>query len=254
MRTCGFCGGSGVNKEHVWPDWMRKIILAERGAPGKRFGVEHEQRGHVTRFRSADLETRVGMPCGKCNNGWMRDLEDEVRPFMTGMVHPGQKTLLTAERRRLLARWALKTAMVFEFVREREAHYFTAAERRELMASPAPGFGASVWLGRYWAMRPMHAHQDRKRHESGVVVLYTFTLTAQFFAMQVAARRDTFGRVPVTNLPDGGLIQIWPDRKAGDELLMWPPTLTMGEYGLSALDTRFRNEGLEQVSAELFES
>ena len=25
MRLCGFCRGTGVNKEHVWPDWLRKI-------------------------------------------------------------------------------------------------------------------------------------------------------------------------------------------------------------------------------------
>jgi predicted ATPase len=26
MRSCGFCRGPGVNKEHVWPDWLRKIL------------------------------------------------------------------------------------------------------------------------------------------------------------------------------------------------------------------------------------
>jgi hypothetical protein len=36
MRLCGFCGGMGVNKEHVWPDWLRKIILDSRAMRGQK--------------------------------------------------------------------------------------------------------------------------------------------------------------------------------------------------------------------------
>jgi len=253
-RKCGFCGGPGVNKEHVWPNWIRKIILAERGAPGKRFKVQHEHRGEITEFESAGLETLIGMPCGNCNSGWMSELESAVKPFMSGMVHPGHQTLLDAERRRLLARWATKTAMVFEFFKEKKLHYFTPAARLEFMDSSLPAPDVSVWLGRYWALKPMHALQDRKQDEkSGSVALYTFTMTAQFFAVQVAARRGSSERVPVAALPDGALIKIWPGRFGPDELVAWPPPLTMGEDGLRAVDTRFREGERPDLSGEDFE-
>jgi hypothetical protein len=253
-RTCGFCGGPGVNKEHVWPDWIRKIILAERRAPGKTFEVQHEHRGEVKQFKTASLETLISMPCGKCNSGWMSELENAVKPFMAGMIHPGQKTLLDADRRLLLARWATKTAMVFEFFKEKKLHYFTPAARNEFMSSALPAPDVSVWLGRYWAMKPMHALQDRKQDEkSRCVALYSFTMTAQFFAMQVAARRGPSKRIPVTNLPDGALLKIWPDKFAPRELAHWPPPLTMGEDGLRAVDTRFRDGERRDVSGEDYE-
>ena len=80
-RACGFCGGQDVSKEHLWPEWILKIVRQTRGGERKRFTVEHERHGKTARFRSAKLETKVGMPCEMCNKGWMSELENSVRPF-----------------------------------------------------------------------------------------------------------------------------------------------------------------------------
>ena len=61
------------------------------------------------------MGVRVNAVCKPCNEGWMERLETEVRSFLTPMIRDGSETTLSREQQFTLARWALKTAMVFEF-------------------------------------------------------------------------------------------------------------------------------------------
>ena len=132
MRVCGFCNGPGVNQEHVWPYWLRKVILESRAAGGmKHFHAEIERGGETKKFKSPKLEMKVGMPCESCNHGWMSGLENQVKTFMTQMVYRGDKTLLDPERQTHLMRWILKTAMVYEFT--------SAAAERKYFSDATPG-------------------------------------------------------------------------------------------------------------------
>ena len=97
--NCGFCGQAGVTKEHLWPDWLRKVILDSRASGGqKHFHAEIERGGKASQYKNPSLEQRVGMPCGACNSGWMSALENDVKAFV-----------LAPERQTLLSRWAVKT-------------------------------------------------------------------------------------------------------------------------------------------------
>src|SRR5260221_1851997 len=87
MRVCGFRGDPDVRQEHVWADWLRKVVLDSRAKGGSKiFRAEIERGGKTSSFRKNDLEITVGMPCSRCNNGWMSGLENEVMSFMTDMV------------------------------------------------------------------------------------------------------------------------------------------------------------------------
>ena len=56
MRACGFCGNPDVSQEHVWADWLRKVILASRAEGGaKRFRAEIEREGKTISFQKSDL-------------------------------------------------------------------------------------------------------------------------------------------------------------------------------------------------------
>jgi len=241
--VCGFCGGSGVTKEHVWPDWLRKLILDSRSSIGqKTFTMEVENAARTARFASTTLESTVKMPCAMCNNGWMSALEVDVKTFMAGMVFPGVKTMLTHERQSLLTRWAVKTAMVFEWV-AKPAPYFTADERATFRAFQQIPSNVRVWLGRYDAMQPAHALQHRiglVRENGRISQAYCLTLTANFLAMQVFAYRDpgpSGERIPVTPGPwKEALLRISP---VGADLMIWPPKLTMDNRDLEVLDHRF---------------
>src|SRR5262245_61105223 len=243
-RTCGFCGRPRCSKEHLWPKWVLKIIRDVRGTDAeKEFVVEHEKRGKTIRFRSTNMETKVGMPCEKCNNGWMSALESSVKPFLGEMIRTGDVTFLTEERRQLLATWIVKTAMVYEFFKPDGRFYFSDQDRREFMNYQQPPNDVHVWIAKYDATQPMHGSQDRLTSDGRLVHFYCLTLTANFLAMQIAASREIGARrrVPVSSMPKGSLQRIWPAAATATELVKWPPPVTLGSTALKTLDTRFRN-------------
>jgi hypothetical protein len=112
----------------------------------------------------------------------MSQLENAVKPFTAGMIVPGHLTFLSEERRRLLARWAVKVAMVHEFFKPDDRFYFGDSDRRELMTSPQTRNDIWVWLGKYDATRPMHSVQDRKiDNATQAVRFYCLTLNCELF-------------------------------------------------------------------------
>src|SRR3954454_1504233 len=111
---------------------MRRSILESRATGGQEhFYAEIERGGEeAKRYKNPSLEQRVGMPCGRCNNGWMSALENEVKDFLTPMVFRGDRVLLSPARRVALGRLAIKTAMVYEFTSaSSEGKYFSEMER-----------------------------------------------------------------------------------------------------------------------------
>ena len=140
----------------------------------KQFVVEHERHGKTSRFETSSLATRVGMPCESCNNGWMSELENAVKPFMAQMVFPGDMTFLSEERRRLLSRWAVKVAMVNEFFKPDGRFYFSDSERKEFMSSTHVRNDIYVWLAR----TTPHCRCTRCRSARSTTPQAQFTSTA----------------------------------------------------------------------------
>ena len=243
MRVCGFCGGEGINKEHVWPDWMRKVILESRAAGGmKGFHAEIERGGKTSQFKNPTLEIQVGMPCDTCNRSWMSNLETKASPFMTGMVYRGEKTLLDEERQRTLVRWIVKTAMVYEFTAaSTEAKYFSQAERLAFKDRLEIPQNLWIWLARYDGIRPMHAVQRRAPKSSDIPPrIYSLTFSANLFAIQVFAFRESegdLGQVARATRPER-LLQLWP---APGAWMTWPPDITIDDDALAVLDDRYVN-------------
>jgi hypothetical protein len=155
--------------------------------------VEHE--GH-------EVDITVDCVCDTCNHGWMRKLEGSVSAFLKPMFD-GQPTVLTKSQRFTLARWAAKTAMVFECSYEHSPRTprEVAALVRQSIIPPA----TEVQIGKYdggrvldhfraiWVAKAT-AHEQEPHHHFfttlliGQVVIHVFadpwadwrpTLTAQ---------------------------------------------------------------------------
>ena len=241
MRVCGFCNGPGVNQEHVWPDWLRKVILESRAAGGmKHFHAEIERGGETKKFKSPKLEMKVGMPFESCNHGWMSGLENQVKTFMTQMVYRGDKTLLDPERQTHLMRWILKTAMVYEFTSAAaQRKYFSDAERLAFKERFEIPQNLWIWVARYDGVRPRHSVQHRAPKSSDSPPrIYSLTLSANFLTVQVFAFRESegdLGQVARATKPER-LLQLFP---ASPDWMSWPPPITIDDEALDVLDTRF---------------
>lgn len=239
MAMCGFCGSAGVSKEHLWAGWLAATVLESRAPDGdKTFQAQIERGGETKTFPNRDLELTVKMPCEPCNNGWMSDLENDVRAFLSGMAFGGAKTILDRARQRSLVRWLVKTAMVAEFTSpSTEQKYFTEVERREFKGLLAIPENLWIWLGRYDGVRPLHSLQLRgPRSADSPPVLYSLTFGANCFVGQVFACRDPkwFRLAAATQGPR--LLLLYPNQ---DDWISWPPANTIDDDELDVLDSRF---------------
>jgi len=111
-RRCIFCGGGPLTREHVAPEWFRKLVGIDEARPGS---VTHHTPGHA---REIDFEAIPGsrtakVVCEGCNSGWMSQLEREVSVILTPILQ-GQSGRLSERDLELLARWAFKSACVID--------------------------------------------------------------------------------------------------------------------------------------------
>jgi hypothetical protein len=118
-RFCIFCGSKiDITAEHVWPEWLRQYLPTEGVAV-----PSWERENGRTGARFNQRPTPSGMPeevirrvCADCNNGWMADLESEMKPIFLQLYLLTTMTI-TPEMQEVIARWAFKTTAVYEWVR-----------------------------------------------------------------------------------------------------------------------------------------
>src|ERR1700689_5341416 len=111
-ENCLACGEtpSPASREHVFARWLLEE-LQSLDAPislYRGFGDGSSKQERVAiRLDSFKLK-RV---CEACNNGWMSHLESTAKPIIIGLIRGGRSlSSLEEEDRRILARWAGKTA------------------------------------------------------------------------------------------------------------------------------------------------
>jgi len=119
------------------------------------------------------------MACKSCNSGWMANLDNKVLRIISPMILGARTGVLTVEAQVVIATWAVKTAMVSEFLNP-GAHYFTADGRRKLMDNRFPPSGVHVWVGFYGVMGHRGIQGAAATHEShasaGNIIAHTLTL------------------------------------------------------------------------------
>lgn len=152
--TCVFCGRMGVTKQHMWPDWLKKVIPRE--------GTEHTQ--NITRMDMIQRDLVVIRPelhfkrgpigakkirrvCGPCNSGWMSALEGIAKHTLTTMI-TGNPILLNREMQTAVAAWTMMTAIVAEYT-DVPTQAIPPADRRLLMQGNLPNDSWRIWIGKY---------------------------------------------------------------------------------------------------------
>jgi hypothetical protein len=168
----------------------------------------------------------------RCNEGWMHNLEEAVRPILSPLIEFGSGHAFEVPEQALIARWMLKTAMVFEFTGT-EPPFYTFDERnalRERQLAPSLAY-TTIWTAWYRGPHmslsfgtqigfdmeigndviPMHAH-------SASISLGQF----MFQTLTVRVPQDFNGLLQFPMLERWGsrTVQIFPLTK----LSLWPPT------------------------------
>jgi hypothetical protein len=222
---CGFCRATYVTDEHVWPRWISRQL---GGHDGFTMSSPHGPR----RTRSLDITASV---CVTCNNRWLSVLERDIQPILGPLIDGKERTLVPHEQR-LLATWAVKTALMLDLGSGTPliptGFYYDLRLRR----CPLPG--QVVWLGAYrdsqyavWAShQPLHVGISTSEPPNA----YVSTFTAFRAVFQVVGHL-TRGNMHVDDrrLLAAALARIWPPR---DEPIDWPPQkLAFGDESLAEL-------------------
>jgi hypothetical protein len=112
--NCLSCGDTEnpESGEHVFSKWLLEHLKAVRKPIEHfRYSLDGGKSPHLAQMSLNSF--RLKRICQPCNNGWMSRLENQAKPIVIGLMS-GTLNLesLDDEQRRILARWAGKTALV----------------------------------------------------------------------------------------------------------------------------------------------
>jgi hypothetical protein len=147
-RECIFCGAPANSEEHVWPNWMRHFE--------KRKGVKHMHRKAsvhtdfkvvVKHERRSGRAVTLNITCTRCNNGWISIVDANAKGILLALKN-GRWGYFTPWQRRVLAAWATRFAMVYEYV-DPDTVAASPQEREFLRLSRYPPPNWHVFVGYY---------------------------------------------------------------------------------------------------------
>lgn len=155
QSTCIFCNKlGGMTKEHLYGKWANRLV-AENGtnllevSPAEVMLSVLRGSPKVKRREGHTGQTTIRRVCRSCNGGWMKSLEDSVRPILAPLMQ-GDSLALDRTRQKNISMWAAKLFMVADFHKEFDARAVSQFDRSQLMNGRLPE-GCFIWIGKYEA-------------------------------------------------------------------------------------------------------
>lgn len=148
---CIFCDGYPLSKEHIWADWLREFIPRTQTKTNHNVNIVNgfnfeRTKGKVDRPGDPHSQ-RLRVVCQQCNNGWMSEIQNRVKPNLSRLII-GEPADLTSTDRELLASWAVMFTYIWEQA-EPKLISSTPSERRAFMDAQLPPSGWTVWMAPY---------------------------------------------------------------------------------------------------------
>ena len=111
---CIFCGNrDDLTCEHFFPAWLNKSLRHDH-----HFAIRKLNKWGLGQSRKAQgwgstISAPRDIVCRDCNNGWMSDLEERVKPLIITMLG-GRSLSLTRTDQIAFARWATMKSVVWD--------------------------------------------------------------------------------------------------------------------------------------------
>jgi hypothetical protein len=147
-RACVFCGEPADSQEHVWPDWAAPMLADEGPLQHFHHIVQEGRPSEERRYTKDAYSVTVGVVCKGCNNGWMSELESRAKPYLEPMLHQHGRDLYEGGLR-ILATWALKTAMMVDQLSGTKRRSIPGEEYAYLVEHGEPSERVRVWMATY---------------------------------------------------------------------------------------------------------
>jgi hypothetical protein len=155
--VCAFCGGTPLNREHVWPGWLRTQVFPQLGAGGRNTLTGFDEHGQMaqTSWKGLPFSHRAYIVCGKsndaslCNGGWMKQLEDDVIPILKPMILGSDSVELDATRQALISLWTMKTLMMVQRAHRLFPQNILRRDYHALYRQRHPRSQVRIWITPY---------------------------------------------------------------------------------------------------------
>jgi hypothetical protein len=253
LRTCIFCGTTPLSREHIWPEWLMRLLPTPDGVETTA------QRGFdqpIQFWRSRRPEQTARFVCAACNNGWMSQLENAMKQVVTSILSR-PSSIIDASAQGTIALWAVKTAMVYEALRPNREWFYRADERHSFRLDRQIPDRTYVWIaplvatpGFYSTATDMwETHAKTAEETQGYVTTMAFgSLAIQILTIRIGSNRpaDLVLSVPCTNGPwNDSTIPVHPRRRDSEP---WPTRVRLqGEGGVSFFAERWKTDGARTV-------
>ena len=189
---CPFCPnqGSKMTREHLVSAWIDELFKSS-GYNVRRY----DETGLVKKWRKAKLDEKAFAACGECNNGWMSDIEAEMKAAFSDVIRAGVKVSLLPRGLALLAAFAFKCAVVADHMNPADGTLFYTTHTRHIFRESLQiPDGVQMWLfafrGRYAHSGIFHGYYLKPRPESSPfhnLNFHIFTFLTGRLGFQVAS-------------------------------------------------------------------
>jgi hypothetical protein len=121
---CVFCNRPGVNHQHIWPKWARKIIgNSSSRTESVMMGGTLENPVYERRFREGGIETKSARKvCPACNSGWMRDIELAAEAVGAKLL-TGKPVDLRKDDQVAIASFIVQSALMIDLVGKKNVKF-----------------------------------------------------------------------------------------------------------------------------------
>jgi hypothetical protein len=244
---CIFCGGFGLTKEHVLPDWLRSIfprLPTDMHTVGTVDWIHLPTVGVIPlpsrRQRQGQAGSRkVKVVCKGCNTGWLSTMEEATKPILSPLVQ-GTAGMLKAAEQRALAAWIAKTTMTSEFLEPKQTS-IRQAEREDFRLRREPGDHWRIWIAYYLGNQLVQGgifHQGvglylpPKPVRSGIAnTQYTVISLGRLLAVALSSEENRLS-FNIGDKYQAVIRQIWPLK--GDDF-NWPPLGGVNDRGADVI-------------------
>ncbi|HEU5063300.1 MAG TPA: hypothetical protein VFT79_09150 [Solirubrobacterales bacterium] len=243
-RACIFCQATDrkINKQHVWPKWMRKVIEGGEDGMFERSRIRTKPDGTVVSqesWQEAPVDWEVSGQCEPCNSGWIEAIEQEIEPILTPMIQH-QETVLGPVEQDALARWATLCVMVGQHGHPRDMRHAIAPKQYHRFYEFRELPTCQIWIARRNGEGPWPTDYMHKELFidliGGPETTAPNAYVAAFAVGHVAFVYwgSQFKQGPTVDIGDDlrpYLLPIWPDI----EPVRWPPEGVLGPTGLKGV-------------------
>ena len=232
-RECVFCGTTPVTAEHAWPDWIDKEVPLRGPASVLHTPTQGAPYWRGQHIRSRN--TRVRRVCKTCNEGWMSELEEAVKPILRPMLNGIARTLNDGEQA-TLATWAVKTAWMLDFIDSGHHPVVPKDHYSILMNDKTPPAGVYVLAatysgtkyGHYWWQQSLRFPPEKT---AGIPPPHGYFSTLCIGEVVIQVAGITAQGPTIRNLDPSHFVQIWPYVTR----IMWPPPLVLSDASLEVV-------------------